>query len=36
LAEKGIHMIDAGVSGGVAGAEVGTLGIMVGGDEKIY
>jgi 3-hydroxyisobutyrate dehydrogenase-like beta-hydroxyacid dehydrogenase len=29
-------MIDAGVSGGVAGAEVGTLGIMVGGDEKIY
>jgi 3-hydroxyisobutyrate dehydrogenase-like beta-hydroxyacid dehydrogenase len=36
LAERGIHMIDAGVSGGVAGAEVATLGIMVGGDEKIY
>jgi len=36
LAEKGIHMIDAGVSGGVAGAEVATLGIMVGGDEKVY
>jgi 3-hydroxyisobutyrate dehydrogenase-like beta-hydroxyacid dehydrogenase len=36
LAEKGIHMIDAGVSGGVPGAEAGTLGIMVGGDEKIY
>ena len=36
LAEKGIHMIDAGVSGGVPGAEAGTLGIMVGGDEKSY
>jgi 3-hydroxyisobutyrate dehydrogenase-like beta-hydroxyacid dehydrogenase len=36
LVEKGIHMIDAGVSGGVPGAEAGTLGIMVGGDEKIY
>jgi 2-hydroxy-3-oxopropionate reductase len=36
LAEKDIHMIDAGVSGGVPGAETGTLGIMVGGDEKIY
>lgn len=36
MAEKGIHTIDAGVSGCVAGAEVGTLGIMVGGNEKIY
>jgi 3-hydroxyisobutyrate dehydrogenase-like beta-hydroxyacid dehydrogenase len=36
LAEKDIQMIDAGVSGGVAGAEVATLGIMVGGDEKAY
>jgi 3-hydroxyisobutyrate dehydrogenase-like beta-hydroxyacid dehydrogenase len=29
-------MIDARVSGGVAGAELGTLGIMAGGDEKVY
>lgn len=36
LVAKGIQMIDAGVSGGVPGAEAGTLGIMVGGDEKVY
>lgn len=31
LAEKGIRYIDAGVSGGVAPARNGTLGIMIGG-----
>ena len=35
LAEKGIHFIDAGVSGGIPGAEAATLGIMVGGDGEI-
>lgn len=29
LAERGIHLIDAGASGGLPGAEAGTLGIMV-------
>jgi 3-hydroxyisobutyrate dehydrogenase len=33
LAERGIHFLDAPVSGGVAGAEAGTLTVMVGGDE---
>ena len=32
LAEKGVGFIDAPVSGGVAGAEKGTLTVMVGGD----
>lgn len=32
LSEMGIHHIDAPVSGGVAGAEAGTLAIMAGGD----
>lgn len=32
LAEKGIDFIDAPVSGGVVGAEAGTLTVMVGGD----
>lgn len=36
LRAKGIHMIDAPVSGGVIGAEAGTLSIMVGGDEDIF
>jgi 3-hydroxyisobutyrate dehydrogenase-like beta-hydroxyacid dehydrogenase len=36
LAAKGAHMIDAPVSGGVVGAEAGTLSVMVGGDEKIF
>lgn len=36
LRAKGIHMIDAPVSGGVIGAEAGTLSIMVGGDEAIF
>ena len=31
LAEKGVHMLDAPVSGGSEGAERGTLSIMVGG-----
>lgn len=35
LRVKGIHMIDAPVSGGVIGAEAGTLSIMVGGEEVI-
>lgn len=32
LAERGIHMIDAPVSGGAAGAKAGTIAIMVGGE----
>ena len=32
LAERGIHLVDAPVSGGVRGAETGKLTIMVGGD----
>lgn len=31
LAEQGVHMVDAPVSGGVAGAEAGTIAIMCGG-----
>lgn len=34
LAERGIHMLDAPVSGGSEGAERGTLSIMVGGDAQ--
>ena len=34
--EKGIHAIDAPVSGGDRGAREGTLTIMVGGDEEDY
>ena len=33
---KGIDAIDAPVSGGVAGAEAGTLSFMVGGEEKAF
>ena len=33
---KGVHMLDAPVSGGVTGARSGRLAIMVGGDEAIY
>jgi 3-hydroxyisobutyrate dehydrogenase len=33
---KGIHMLDAPVSGGVIGARSGRLAVMVGGDEAIY
>ena len=36
LAEKGIHFIDAGVSGGIPGAEAATLGIMIGGDGEVF
>ena len=34
LAEKGVRMIDAPVSGGSEGAENGTLSIMIGGDPE--
>jgi 3-hydroxyisobutyrate dehydrogenase len=34
--EKGVHMLDAPVSGGAIGAQRGTLQVMVGGDEAIY
>jgi 3-hydroxyisobutyrate dehydrogenase len=34
--EKGVHVLDAPVSGGVRGAERGSLQVMVGGDEGIY
>jgi 3-hydroxyisobutyrate dehydrogenase-like beta-hydroxyacid dehydrogenase len=33
---KGVHMLDAPVSGGVTGARSGRLAVMVGGDEAIY
>jgi 3-hydroxyisobutyrate dehydrogenase len=33
---KGVHVLDAPVSGGVWGAQRGTLQVMVGGDEGIY
>lgn len=33
LAQRGIRYIDAGVSGGIAGAEAATLGIMIGGSD---
>jgi 3-hydroxyisobutyrate dehydrogenase len=36
LAEKGIDYVDAPVSGGVAGAEKGTLTVMVGGAAKVF
>jgi len=35
VAEKGVAWIDSPVSGGVAGAEAGSLAIMVGGDEQM-
>ncbi|HEY9887832.1 MAG TPA: NAD(P)-dependent oxidoreductase [Candidatus Obscuribacterales bacterium] len=35
LAQKGIHMIDAPVSGGSEGAQKGTLSIMVGGEGAV-
>ena len=34
--DKGIHVLDAPVSGGAIGAQRGTLQVMVGGDEGIY
>jgi 2-hydroxy-3-oxopropionate reductase len=36
LGEKGIHMLDAPVSGGEQGAITGALSIMVGGDEAVF
>ena len=33
---KGVHVLDAPVSGGVTGAEQATLCIMVGGDQSVY
>jgi 3-hydroxyisobutyrate dehydrogenase-like beta-hydroxyacid dehydrogenase len=33
---KGVHVLDAPVSGGVIGAQRGTLQVMVGGEEPIY
>jgi 3-hydroxyisobutyrate dehydrogenase len=36
LAEKGIEMLDAPVSGGDMGAQAGTLSIMVGGKEETF
>ncbi|MEW6750282.1 MAG: NAD(P)-dependent oxidoreductase [Candidatus Latescibacterota bacterium] len=35
LAERGVHMLDAPVSGGEAGARQGSLSIMVGGDPQV-
>ncbi|MFP3952328.1 MAG: NAD(P)-dependent oxidoreductase [Candidatus Bathyarchaeia archaeon] len=35
LKERGIRMLDAPVSGGVEGAQNGTLSIMVGGDKEL-
>jgi 3-hydroxyisobutyrate dehydrogenase len=35
LAERGVHYLDAGVSGGAAAAEKGTLTIMAGGDAGV-
>lgn len=36
LAERGVHHIDAPVSGGTVGAEQGTLAIMAGGDAEAF
>lgn len=36
FAEKGIHVLDAPVSGGPAGAESGKLAIWVGGDKAVF
>jgi 2-hydroxy-3-oxopropionate reductase len=36
LAHRGIGFLDAPVSGGTAGADVGTLGIMVGGEAGLF
>ena len=36
LAERGVAFADAPVSGGVSGAEAGTLTVMVGGDEATF
>ena len=35
LAERGAHLLDAGISGGAAAADAGTLTLMVGGDAGV-
>ncbi|MDH5749507.1 MAG: NAD(P)-dependent oxidoreductase, partial [Rhodospirillales bacterium] len=35
-AKKGVAYLDAGMSGGAAGAEAGTLTLMIGGDKKAF
>lgn len=35
LASAGIHVLDAALTGGVRGAELGQISLMVGGDEKV-
>jgi 2-hydroxy-3-oxopropionate reductase len=35
-AERGVHSLDAPVSGGPPGAQAGTLSIMVGGDREVF
>src|SRR5262249_15419273 len=34
--DRGVHMLDAPVSGGGIGARTGLLAVMVGGDEAVY
>jgi 3-hydroxyisobutyrate dehydrogenase len=36
LAERGIPMLDAPVSGGTAGAEAATIAVMAGGDKEVF
>jgi 2-hydroxy-3-oxopropionate reductase len=36
LGSRGVHLLDAPVSGGVGGAKSATLSIMVGGDEEVF
>ena len=36
LRERGVHMLDAPVSGGDVGAQQGTLSIMVGGEQSVF
>ena len=36
MADRGVAMLDVPVSGGVAGAEEGTLSMLVGGDQALY
>lgn len=36
LKAKKVHLLDAAMSGGVAGSRAGTLTLMVGGDEAVY
>jgi 3-hydroxyisobutyrate dehydrogenase len=36
FAERGVHVLDAPVSGGASGAKTGKLALWVGGDEAVY